>query len=55
VFLIGSGPAINVSPALFNHYTLLKVPYIIEAHDQLLKSCLAQAGLSTADLVAVGA
>lgn len=55
VFLIGAGQAINVSPQVYNYYTLtLKVPVIVEAHDQLLKSCLFQSGLTTADLVPVG-
>lgn len=55
VFLIGAGPAINVSPRLFDSYfNVEKVPYIEEAHDQLLKGCLAQAGLTTADLVEAG-
>ena len=54
VFLIGSGPAVNVSPKVFESLVARGVPSVVEAHDQMLKTCLAQAGLTTADLVRAG-
>jgi len=46
VFLIGSGPAINVSPAVYQSLKARGVPEIVEAHDQMLKTCMAQASLT---------
>lgn len=54
VFLIGAGPAINVSPELYQSYKAAGVPEVVEAHDQMLKTCLTQAGLTTADLIGAG-
>jgi hypothetical protein len=54
VFLIGAGPAINVSPEVFVSLTARGVPVIVEAHDQLLKACITQSGLALSDLVAAG-
>lgn len=51
VFLVGAGPALNVSPALFDSLTARGIPTIIEEHAQLLKGCLTQSGLTLADLV----
>ena len=53
-FLIGAGPAINVSPAVQAIYVGRGIQQVVEAHDQMLKGCLAQAGLTTADLVPSG-
>lgn len=50
VFLVGAGPAINLSWELYESYTNAGVPLIVEEHPQMLKSCLAQAGLTEADL-----
>lgn len=53
VFLIGSGPAVNVSPKVYESLVARGVPSITEAHDQLLKTCLNQSGLTMSDLVKV--
>ncbi|MEM1333930.1 MAG: hypothetical protein AAGG08_10760 [Actinomycetota bacterium] len=45
VFLVGAGPAINVSPDLRDHYRSLGVPQLVDQHDGLLASCKHQAGL----------
>lgn len=54
VFLIGAGSTVNVSPLVFESLTHRGVPVIVEAHDQLLKSCMFQTGLTQADLVPAG-
>lgn len=54
-FLVGAGPAINVSPELFASYQAAGVPYIVEAHDQLLLGCMTQAGLTAANMVRAAA
>jgi hypothetical protein len=51
VFLIGGGPAINVSGAVMASYVARGVPVIVDTHDQMLRGCVAQSGLSMADLV----
>lgn len=51
IWLIGAGAAINVSPKVAVSLTARGVPTIVEAHAQLLKGCLAQSALTTADLV----
>lgn len=53
VFLIGAGAAVNVSPLVYKSLTDRGVPTIVEAHHQLLKSCLYQSGLDLSDLVPV--
>ena len=54
VFLIGAGQTVNVSPAVRASLLARGVPEVVEAHDQMLKTCLAQACLSAADLVPSG-
>lgn len=51
VFLIGSGSTVNVSPAVYASLRARGVPEVVDAHDQLLKTCMTQAGLTPADLV----
>jgi hypothetical protein len=53
VFLIGAGPALNVSSGVYDSYKERGAPVIVEAHSQMLKACLAQSGLTEADLEAV--
>jgi len=56
VFLIGEGPAINVSGETYASLMARGIPYIDgEDHPQMLKTCLFQAGLTEADLVEGGA
>ena len=47
VWLIGNGPAINVSAQVFNHYRALDVPYLVNRHDGMLRSCMHQSGITT--------
>lgn len=48
-FLVGAGPAINLSPAAFAHYDRLGVPKILgDDHPDMLKGVLHQAGLAAA-------
>lgn len=51
VFLIGSGPAINVTPELAKSYANEGVDIIVERHPQMLKGCMHQAGLDETDLL----
>lgn len=51
VFLIGAGSTVNVSPLVYESLVHRGVPSIVEAHEQLLKSCMFQTGLTDADLV----
>jgi len=54
VFLIGAGTAINVSPEVADSLTARGVPTIVEAHPQMLATCLFQCGLTESDLVPGG-
>lgn len=54
VFLIGAGSTVCVSPEVLDSLTARGVPIVVEAHEQLLKSCLFQSGLTEADLVPGG-
>ena len=54
VFLIGAGDTVNVSPAVYQSLLARGVPEVVDAHEQMLKTCLAQASLTTADLVPSG-
>lgn len=54
VFLIGAGSTVTVSPAVADSETARGVPTIVEAHPQMLKTCLFQCGLTEADLVPGG-
>lgn len=54
VFLIGAGSTVQVSPEVMESLTARGVPVVVEAHDQMLESCLFQTGLTTADLVPGG-
>ena len=54
VFAIGSCPATNVSPLVYDSMVKRGVPVIVETHDQLLATCLFQSGLSASDLVPAG-
>lgn len=54
VFLIGAGDTVNVSPALYQSLLARGVPEVVDAHEQMLKTCLAQASLTTADLFPSG-
>ncbi len=51
VFLIGSCPAQNVSPLVYDSLVKRGVPVIVETHAQLLETCLYQSGLDASDLV----
>ncbi len=51
VFLIGSCPAQNVSPLVYDSLVKRGVPVIVETHAQLLETCLYQSGLDADDLV----
>jgi hypothetical protein len=51
VFLLGAGNTVNVSPAVYDSLIARNVPVIVEAHEQLLKTCLFQTGLTVNDLV----
>lgn len=51
VFLIGAGPALNVTWAVYESYLADGCPEIVEAHDQMLRACLHQSGLTIDDLV----
>ena len=53
-FLLGVGPAIQLSPRAFAHYVNLDVPQILnDEHPEMLLSVLAQAGLRESDLTKV--
>lgn len=54
VFLIGAGSTVNVSPATADSLTARGVPTIVEAHAQMLETCLFQTGLTMADMVPGG-
>jgi hypothetical protein len=54
VFLIGAGSTVQVSPLVMESLVERGVPTVVEAHDQMLESCLFQTGLTTADLVPGG-
>jgi hypothetical protein len=54
VFLIGSAPAQNVSPLVYDSLVKRDVPVIVETHAQLLETCLFQSGLTAADLIPAG-
>jgi hypothetical protein len=55
VWLVGSGPAINVTPELFAHYKALGVPSVVMVlHPQMLKGLMAQSNLVDTDLVSTG-
>ena len=54
VFLIGSSPAQNVSPLVYDSLVKRGVPVIVETHAQLLETCLFQSGLTAADLIPAG-
>ena len=46
MFLIGGGPAVNVSPAVRDHWVALGVPIIREVrHDGMAETCRHQSGL----------
>ena len=45
LFLIGNGPAINVSPEVRDHYMALGVPRLISEHDGMAETCRHQSGL----------
>ena len=50
MFLIGNGPAINVSPDVRDHYKNIGVPIMREeVHDGLARTCFIQAGLPIPD------
>ena len=50
-FLIGAGPAINLSPAAFDHYDKAGVPKVLgDDHADMLRGVLVQAGLRVDDL-----
>ena len=52
VWLVGAGPALNVTPELFDHYKKLGVPEVVQVlHPQMLNGLLLQSGLTRADLV----
>jgi hypothetical protein len=50
-WLVGQGSAFHLSGNLAQDYIAAGVPERIEAHDQTLKTCLFQCGLTSADLV----
>jgi hypothetical protein len=52
IWLVGSGPALALSPELYDSYKAT-VPLVVTDHAQLLDSLLLQSGMSTADLVPV--
>lgn len=52
VFLVGSGPALNVSGEMNQHYLALGVPFVEDTHDGMLDTCLYQTGKTRAWLVA---
>jgi hypothetical protein len=54
VFLIGAGSTVNVSPEVADSLTARGVPTIVEAHQQMLDTCLFQCGLTPDDLVPGG-
>lgn len=55
VWLVGAGPALNVTPELFAHYKKLGVPEVVCAdHPQMLNGLMAQSNLGANDLVLSG-
>ena len=50
-FLIGAGDTINVSPQVYDSLIARGVPVIVDPHDQMLKGCMTQAGLTLTDMV----
>lgn len=52
-FIVGTTAAQNVSPKLRDSLVQRGIPLIVEQHDQMLKTCMFQAGLSQSDLVPV--
>jgi hypothetical protein len=54
VFLLGAGPAINLSWATYSWYRDLGVPVIVDDHTGMLESCLHQSGLNAATPVREG-
>lgn len=57
VWLVGVGPALHLSPELFNHYKAKGVPYLdgVPVHQQMMKAFINQSGCQLSDLVAGGA
>lgn len=53
-FLVGAGPALNLSGAMMASLQARGVPLVVDAHELTLKGCLAQSGLTQADLVPAG-
>lgn len=51
VWLVGAGPAINLSGLLDQHYARLGVPLVEDTHDVMLRSLMYQSGLTAGDLV----
>jgi len=54
VWLVGSGPALHLSPEVAESYKAEGVQMIVQTHPQLLKAMLAQSGMTEADLVPGG-
>lgn len=57
VWLVGSGPALHLSPELFAHYKSKGVPYLdgVPQHQQMMKAFITQSGCQLSDLVPGGA
>lgn len=54
MWLIGVGSPMHLTPALKDSYDAAGVPTVVDEHDQLLESLLAQSGLTVDDLVPSG-
>lgn len=52
MWLYGGGGAVHLSPQLANHYLQnVKLPLVMDQHEQTLKSCVAMSGITMTDLV----